>query len=53
MISVLTNGRLIMYYFTVSIKLVEYMKLFVYQNVWILISIAKIHMQELRKSDEN
>ena len=29
------------------------MKLFVYENTWSFISIAKIHMQELKKSDEN
>ena len=41
-------------YFTLSINLIEYTKLFVYQNNWNFISIAKIHMQELKKkSDEN
>ena len=48
-ISMSTNGRLIMDYFTLSITLIEYMKLFIYQNTWNLISIAKIHMQELKK----
>ena len=36
-------------YFILSINLIEYMKLFVYQNNWNLISIANIHMQELKK----
>ena len=37
-------------YFTLSINLIEYMKLFIYQNSWNFISIAKIHMQELKKN---
>ena len=37
-------------YFTLSSNLIEYMKLFVYQNTWSLTSIAKFHMQELEKS---
>ena len=37
------NGRLIMDCFTLSINLKEYIKLFVYQNTWSLISMAKIH----------
>ena len=38
-----------MVYFTLSINLIENEKLFIYQNNWNCISIAKIHMQELKK----
>ena len=37
-------------YFTLSINLMEYMKLFIYQNTWSLMSIAKIHTHELKKN---
>ena len=39
-------------YFTLSINLIEYMKLFIYQNNWNFISIAKIHMLELKKKSD-
>ena len=32
-----------------SINLIEYMKLFIYQNNWNFLSITKIYMQELNE----